>query len=59
MERDKNIIIVGDPNNAFIDEDDNCIVFKITRQIDEEGIDETKYKVINSEIKTYVDKEKK
>ena len=59
MERDKNIIIVGDPNNAFIDEDDNCIVFNITKEMDEERVDETKYKVINSEIKTYVDKDKK
>lgn len=45
---DKIIITIGDPSNAFIDEDDDCILFNINKDLNDYNID--KY---NKNIKNY------
>lgn len=52
---EKVVIKVGDPSNAYIDEDeDKCIVFKIDAENDND-YDQTKYNIAIAEYSDYTD----
>ena len=52
---EKVVIKVGDPANAYIDEDeDKCIVFKIDAENDND-YDQTKYNIAIAEYSDYTD----
>ena len=50
MEANRTTIKIGDPNNAYIEDDGNCIVYKIESDFTENDYDQSKYTVDEQDI---------
>ena len=56
MEENRTIIKIGDPNNAYIEDDSNCIVYKIEDDFTTNEYDQSKYALENDpEITNYTE----
>lgn len=47
MESGRTLIRIGDPNNAYVDDDGMCITFKIDSDFTDCDYDQTKYTIDN------------
>lgn len=45
MEANRIIVKIGDPNNAYIEEDGKCITFKIDSDFTDMDYDQSKYNI--------------
>ena len=45
MEENRTTIKIGDPNNAYIEDDGKCITYKIDSDFTEHDYDQSKYEI--------------